>query len=154
MEHQTSTGASKLFMVAALLLTGTLLLGLLGIGGLVLVRFLTGPVEVAMPPPIDTPTSVPMTVATPTYAALPTATPVIMPTATLVVSPAAATPPVAGPESGPAQDGPGMSSPVSESSEMPQSGLRPLEILSIGLVLIGCLGGARMVRRMRTDGQA
>jgi hypothetical protein len=141
-------------MVAALLLTGTLLLGLLGIGGLVLVRFLAGPMEVAMPPPIDTPTSVPGMLATPTSAALPTSTPVAMPTATLVVSPTTATPVVGGLESGPAEDGPGMSSPVSESSEMPESGLGPLETVGIGLVLISCLGGARMVRRMRTDGQA
>jgi hypothetical protein len=141
-------------MAAALLLTGTLLLGLLGIGGLVLVRFLAGPVEVAMPLPIDTPTSAPITLATPTSTALPTAPPASMPTATLVVAPATGTPLVAGPESGPPQDGPGMSSPVSESSEMPQSGLGPLETLGIGLVLISCLGGARMVRRMRTDGRA
>ena len=154
MVHQTSTRATKLFMVAALLLTGTLLLGLLGIGGLVLTRFLAGPVEVAMPVVLDTPTSVPITLATPTSMAMPTFTPVTMPTATLVVPPATAPPPVEGPESGPGQDGPGMSSPVSESPEMPQSGLGPLETLGIGLALISCLGGARMVRRMRTDGQA
>lgn len=141
-------------MGAALLLTGTLLLGLLGVGGLVLVRFFAGPMDVAMPSPIDTPTSVPVTLATPTSAALPTSTPMAMPTTTLVVPPTTATPVVGGPEGGPVQDGPGMSSPVSESSEMPQSGLGPLETVGIGLVLISCLGGARMVRRMRTDGQA
>ena len=139
-------------MATALLLTGTLLLGLLGVGGLVLVRFLAGPVEVAMPLPIDTPTSEPIALATPTSAASPTAPPAPAPTATLVVSPATVVPLVTGgPESGTTQDGPGMSSPVSESSEMPESGLGPLETLGIGLVLISCLGGARMVRRTKTN---
>jgi hypothetical protein len=142
-------------MAVALLLTGTLLLGLLGIGGLVFYRFFAGPVEVAMPLPLDTPTSVPMELATPTPAALPMATPPsFVPTATLVIPLVTVTQSVEGSESASGQDGPGMSSPVSESSEMPQSGLGPLETLGIGFALVGLLGGARMARRMWMDRRA
>jgi hypothetical protein len=92
--------------------------------------------------------------ATPTSTVLPAAEPASEPTATLVIPPGTVTPPVEGPDTGPGQDGPGMSSPVSEPSEMPQSGLGPLETLWMGLALIGFLGGARLARRTRTDGRA
>ena len=154
MENGTQARTNRLFMAVALLLSATLLLGLLGIGGLVFFRFFAGPVEIAMPLPIDVPTSVPVRPATPTATALPAAAPISEPTATLVIPPGTATPAAEGPGSGPGQDGPGMSSPPSESSEMPQSGLGPLETLWVGLALIGLLGGARLARRVWTDGRA
>ena len=150
MESGTQTGSSKLFMVIALVLTASLFLGLLGIGGIVLFRFLVGPVEVAMPAPTGVPTEVPQGLMTPTLTPLPSATPttgVLEPTATLVVPAVTGTPSVDGQENGDGQNGPGMSSPGSDSSEMPETGFGLLGTLGMGMVLVFLLGASRIARR-------
>ncbi len=149
MESGTEEGTSKLFVAIALLLAITLVFGLVGIAGLVFLRFFTGPVEVAMPP-LEEPTSVPVSPSTPTATPVPspTATPAAVPTATLVVSPATATPLAAGQGSSAGPTGPGMASPGVESSEMPQSGLGPLQIIGTGLALMCVLGAARIAREV------
>lgn len=155
MEFSALMRSNRLFIAVSLLLSLTLVVGLLGIAGLVLYRFLVGPTEVAMPPPVVTPTGVPMRPATATSTALPSATPTsVLPTPTLVIPAVAGTPPAEGLESGPAQDGPGMLSPSQQASEMPQTGLGPLETLAAGLILISFLGGARIVRGMWVDRRA
>lgn len=154
MEHGTQTGTSRLFVAIALLLSMTLVLGVLGIAGLVFVRFFAGPSEVAMPPPVVEPTGVPIRPDTPTPAPLHSATPTPVVTATLVIPAATAAPLVEGPESGPDQDGPGMASPSLESSDMPETGLGPLGIVGTALALTCLLGGARIARRMWAHGRA
>jgi len=154
MESGKQTRSSKLFMVIALVLTASLFLGLLGIGGIVLFRFLVGPVEVAMPPGTDVPSQVPEGPMTPTPSPLPSATPTTGgpgPTATLVVPGVTETLSVDGQENGSGQNGPGMSSPGSGSSEMPQTGFGPLETLGIGAVLVFLLGASHIARRPRLN---
>jgi hypothetical protein len=156
MEYDAQTRMNRLFIGIALLLSVTLVLGLLGIAGLVLYKFLAAPLEVAMPP-VGTPASVPVTPATPTSIALPsaTSTPVsVLPTPTLVIAPATATPLGQDPGSAPAQGGPGMTSPSPESAAMPQSGLGLLETIATGLTLICILWGARTFRRIWVDKRA
>jgi hypothetical protein len=156
MEYDTQTRMNRVFIAVALVLSVTLVSGLLGIAGLVLYKFLAVPVEVAMPPEVGTPTSVPVTPATFTPITLPgaTATAVsVLPTPTLVIAAASPTPAGEGAGSAPAQGGPGMTSPGPESSAMPESGLGPLQTLAAGLTLICLLGGARMIRRIRGDKQ-
>lgn len=160
MEEGTQTGTNRLFVVIALVLTGSLLLGLLGIGGLVVMRYIRGPVEVAMPVPEEAPTNVPVGAATPTATALPSATPTPVqtpapaPTATLVVAQGTGTVPVEGTAGGTGQDGPGMSSPSPESSEMPETGLGPSETLVAAFALVAFLAGARLIRHRGAGGDA
>lgn len=151
MESGTEMRSSRLFMVIALVLTASLVLGLLGIGGLVLFKVLAGPTEVAMPPEVEAPTTEPEVRATPTLSPLPSATPTAAPTATLVVVETTASPPVEGSGNGTGHDAPGLSSPGPESSEMPQTGLGLLETLGVGLTLICLLGATRVARRLRVE---
>jgi hypothetical protein len=148
METGIETRNSKLFMIIALVLTGTLLLGLVGIGGLVASRLLLAPTEVAMPPQGAVPTEKPAATATPTPSPLPTATPLIVSTPTLVISPDAEGTSVPASESADGHDSPGLNSPGPESSEMPQTGLGLVETIGLGLALASLLGGTRMARRL------
>ncbi len=151
MEKGTDTRSSRLFMVIALVLTASLFLGLLGVGGLVLLRLVSGPTDVAMPP--SEPTALPTVTEAPTVAPpspVPTATLTAAPTATLVVAAQTTpSPTVETPEGGNGQDGPGMSSPSPESPEMPQTGLGLLDTLGIGLALIVILAATRLGRHMK-----
>lgn len=152
MKQGTDTRSSRLFMVIALVLTASLFLGLLGIGGLVLFRILSGPTEVAMPAPeASAPTMEPEVPTSPTPLPLPSATPTPAPTATLVVASTTPSPTVEGSENAGGQDGPGMSSPSPESSEMPQTGLGLLETLGFGLALIIILGATRVARYRKVE---
>lgn len=156
MESARQVGSSRLFMLIALVLTVSLFLGLLGIGGIILFRFVVGPVEVAMPSPTEVPVVAPEAPTTPTPAPLPTAiptTPSTAPTATLVVPEVTATPAAGGQENGDGQNGPGMSSPGPDSTGMPQTGLGPLETLGIAIVLVSLLGASRIARRIGPDGR-
>ncbi len=151
MEDGTGTRSSKLFMVVALVLSGSLLLGLLGIGGLVLYRLVLQPTEVATAPEqVATPTRQPVASSTPTNSPLPSATPspptVPAPTATLVVAAASTETPAE-----PSNDGPGLSSPSPEPSEMPETGFGALGTASLGLMLACLFGGARAVRHLRAQ---
>jgi hypothetical protein len=140
---------SKLFMVIALVLTGTLLLGLVGIGGLVAYRLLLAPTEVAMPPQGAVPTVAPPAPATATPSPLPTATLMMtVPTPTLVISPGAEGTSVPASDSADGHDSPGLNSPGPDSSEMPQTGLGLVETVGLGLALASLLGGTRMARRL------
>jgi hypothetical protein len=151
MEDGTGTRSSKLFMAVALVLSGSLLLGLLGIGGLVIYRLVLQPTQVATAPEeVATPTRQLVASSTPTSSPLPSATPstptVEAPTATLVVAAAGTATP-----SAPSSDGPGLSSPSPEPSEMPETGFGALGTASIGLMLAGLFGGARAVRHLRAQ---
>jgi hypothetical protein len=149
METGTETRDNRLFMVIALVLTASLLLGLVSIGGLVAYRLFFTPTKVAMPSETAVPTEVSVAPATPTLVVLPTATPTTAPTPTLVIAPGtagSATPTLA---SGDGQGSPGMSTPNSESSEMPETGFGLAETLGIGVVLASMAGGARVARRLR-----
>ena len=151
METGVETRNSKLFMVIALVLTGTLLLGLVGIGGLVAVRLLFAPTEVAMPPQGAVPTEEPPTPATATPSPLPTATPmtpITVPTPTLVISPDAEGTSVSGSDSTDGHDSPGLNSPGQDSPEMPQTGLGVVGTIGLGMALASLLGGTRMARRL------
>ncbi len=141
---------NRLFVVITLVLTGTLLVGLVAIGGLVAYRLLLGPTEVAMPPEAATPTQRPPEATTPTPSPLPSATPVAAATATLVVAPgsSATETPGSGPAVGNAT--PGVTSPDSDSSGMPQTGLGLMESVGLGLALATLLGGARIARQWRS----
>jgi hypothetical protein len=151
MEKGTDTRSSRLFMVIALVLTASLFLGLLGVGGLVLLRLVSGPTDVAMPPP--EPSALPTVTEAPTVAPpspVPTATLTPAPTATLVVAAqTTASPTVETAQGGNGQDGPGMSSPSPESPEMPQTGLGLLDTLGIGLALVVILAATRLGRHMK-----
>jgi hypothetical protein len=152
MEDGTGTRSSKLFMAVALVLSGSLLLGLLGIGGLVIYRLVLQPTEVATAPEqVATPTRQLVASSTPTSSPLPTATPVTptiaAPTATLVVAATGTETPTE-----PPNDGTGLSSPSPESSEMPETGFGVLGTASLGLILAGLFGGARAVRHRRAQG--
>jgi hypothetical protein len=149
METGTETRDNKLFMIIALVLTGSLFLGLVGIGGLVLYRLVAPPTEVAMPPQVATPTVKPSAPATLTPSSLPSATPTAAPTATLVVPPGDGEPPDSGSNGAEGQDAPGLSSPSSDSSGMPQTGLGLMETIGLGLALVSLLGGTRAVRHLR-----
>jgi len=149
METGTETRDNKLFMVIALVLTGSLLLGLVGIGGLVGYRLFFTPTQVAMPPQGATPTVSPVVTATPTRVVLPTATPTTAPTPTLVIAPGTGVSATPSPASGDGQGSPGMSTPNSESSEMPETGFGLAETLGIGVALASLAGGARVARRLR-----
>jgi hypothetical protein len=153
MEGGTETTSNKLFMVIAIVLTGSLFLGLLGIGGLVVYRLvLGGPTEVAMPPDIPTPTREPVVAATATPSPLPTATPMPepVPTATLVVAQVTAETPAEG-SNNTGHDGAGLSSPGPDESEMPQTGFGLLETVTVGLMLVCLLGGTRAARHLRAQ---
>ncbi len=151
MEKGTDTRSSRLFMVIALVLTASLFLGLLGVGGLILLRLVSAPTDVAMPPPEATTPTTPTEVPTvPAPSPLPSATPTLAPTATLVVvAQTTPSPTVEGAERGNGQDGPGMSSPSPESPEMPQTGLGLLDTLGIGLALVVILAATRLGRHMK-----
>ncbi len=151
MEGGTGTRSSKLFMAVALVLSGSLLLGLLGIGGLVIYRLVLQPTQVATAPEeVATPTRQLVASSTPTSSPLPSATPgtptIAVPTATLVVAAAGTATP-----SEPSNDGTGLSSPSPEPSEMPETGFGALGTASIGLVLACLFGGARAVRHLRAQ---
>lgn len=139
-------------MVIAIVLTGSLFLGLLGIGGLVVYRLvLGGPTEVAMPPDVPTPTKEPVVPATPTPSPLPTATPMPAPTATLVLAPVTAETPAEGSNNNTGGDGVGLSSPGPDESEMPETGFGILETVALGLMLVCLLGGTRAARHLRAQ---
>ncbi len=152
MKEVTRKGMSRLFMGVGLLLTGTLFLGLLGIGGLVLYRFIASPPGEAVPLPVEVPSGAPLRLATPTTVPLPTSRPTSVPTATLVVPHATSTASIEEMGSGPQEGGPGVSSPNPESADMPETGLGMPGTLGVGLVLACFLGGARIARRMRAGG--
>jgi cell division septation protein DedD len=149
METGTEARDNRLFMVIALVLTGSLLLGLVGIGGLVAYRLFFTPTEVAMPPQGVTPTVGPVVTATPTRVVQPTATPTTAPTPTLVVPPGTGVSATPTPAGGDGQGSPGMSAPNSESSEMPETGFGLAGTLGIGAALASLAGGARAARRLR-----
>jgi hypothetical protein len=149
METGTETRDNKLFMVIALVLTGSLLLGLVGIGGLVAYRLFFTPTEVAMPPQGATPTVGTVATATATRVVVPTATPTTAPTPTLVIAPGMSISATSTPPSGDGQGSPGMSTPNSESSEMPETGFGLAETLGMGAALASLAGGARAARRLR-----
>ena len=140
---------SKLFLVIALLLTATLFMGLVGIGGLVIFRLASSPTEVAMPPEATAPSEVPPARATFTSSPLPSATPTAAPTPTLVVAPGSAGPAEPDSSNSEGHDTPGLNSPNPEQSEMPQTGLGLMETIGLGLALATLLGGTRVARRLR-----
>jgi hypothetical protein len=152
MEAGMETRDNRLFMVIALVLTGSLFLGLVGIGGLVVYRLFAAPTEVAMPPevPVATPTKAPVVPAPPMPSPLPSATPTPAPTATLVVPPSEGQPTASGTNSAGGQDSPGLSSPGADTSQMPQTGLGLAETIGLGLALVSILGGTRIARHLRT----
>ncbi len=141
-------------MGVGLLLTATLVLGLLGIGGLMLHRLVAGPPTEAIPLPVEVPTGVPLRLATPTTVPSPTTRPTSAPTATLVVPQATSTASVAGVGSSPQEGSPGVSSPNPQSYDMPETGFGTLGTLAVGLVLACFLSGARIARRRGTSGHA
>ena len=149
METGTETRDNRLFIVIALVLTASLLLGLVSIGGLVAYRLFFTPTEVAMPPEGAVPTEEPVVPATPTPVPLPTATATAAPTPTLVIAPGTGGSATPTPASGDGQGSPGMSTPNSESSEMPETGFGLVETLGIGVALASLAGGARVARRLR-----
>jgi hypothetical protein len=154
MEGGTETTGNRLFMVIAIVLTGSLFLGLLGIGGLVVYRLvLGGPTQVAMPPEVPTATKEPVVAATLTPSPLPTATPMPapVPTATLVVAPMTAENPAEGSNNDTGHDGVGLSSPGPDESEMPETGFGLLETVTVGLMLACLLGGTRAARHLRAQ---
>lgn len=148
MEDGTGTRSSKLFMVVALVLSGSLLLGLLGIGGLVVYRLVFEPTEVATAPEdVVTPTGEPVAPSTPASSPLPSITPTTaLPTATLVVAAVSTGTPAEA-----SNDGTGLSSPSPDSSEMPETGFGALGTASLGLILVCLFGGARAARRLRAQ---
>jgi len=149
METGTETRNSKLFLVIAVVLTGTLFMGLVGIGGLVVFRLASSPTEVAMPPEATQPAEVPPTGATFTPAPLPSATPTAAPTPTLVVTSGSSEPAEPDSSNSEGHDSPGLNSPNPEESEMPQTGLGLVETIGLGLALATLLGGTRVARRLR-----
>lgn len=149
METGTETRDNRLFMVIALVLTASLLLGLVGIGGLVAYRLFFTPTEVAMPPQGATPTVGLVVTATPTRVVLPTAMPTAAPTPTLVVAAGTGVSAAPTPASGGGQGSPGMNTPNSESTEMPDTGFGLVETLGIGVALASLAAGARAARRLR-----
>jgi hypothetical protein len=149
METGMETRNSKLFLVIAVMLTGTLFMGLVGIGGLVIFRLASSPTEVAMPPEATQPSEVPPTRATFTPSPLPSATPTAAPTPTLVVAQGSAGPAEPDPSNSEGHDSPGLNSPNPEQSEMPQTGLGLMETIGLGLALATLLGGTRVARRLR-----
>ena len=153
MEAGMETRDNRLFMLIALVLTASLFLGLVGIGGLVVYRLISGPTEVAMPPELPVPTKGPAIPATSTPLPLPSATPIPAPTATLVIAPTSIGDATATPESGDttAHDTPGLNSPNPDSSEMPQTGLGLMETIGLGLALVSLLGGTRIARHLRAE---
>jgi nitrate reductase NapE component len=153
MEDGMETRSNKLFMLIAIVLTGSLFLGLVGIGGLVVFRLVSGPPEVAMPPEdIIPPTQVPIAPATPTPSPLASATPTTpAPTATLVVPAESAGAPAEEPANSDGHDGAGLNSPGPDSSEMPQTGFGLLETAALGFILMCLLGGARVSRHLRAQ---
>jgi hypothetical protein len=151
MEAGTETRDNRLFMIIALVLTGSLFLGLVGIGGLVLYRLVAPPTEVAMPPQVATPTAKALVPATHTPAPLPSATPMPAPTATLVVPPGADEPSDTGSNGADGQDAPGLNSPSPDSEEMPETGFGFVGTVGLGLALVSLLGGTRVVRHLRTE---
>jgi hypothetical protein len=141
-----------LFMVVALVLSGSLLLGLLGIGGLVVYRLVLQPTEVAtVPEEVNSPTPTRQLVAssTPTSSPLPsaTATTLAAPTATLVVAAVS----TGTPAEASSNDGTGLSSPSPDTSEMPETGFGALGTASVGLMLVCLFGGARAARHIRAQ---
>jgi hypothetical protein len=151
MEGGTGTRSSKLFMAVALVLSGSLLLGLLAIGGLVLYRLVLQPTEVATAPEeVATATRQLVASSTPASSPLPTTTPsaptASAPTATLVVAAASTVTPTE-----PSNGGTGLSSPSPEPSEMPETGFGALGTASLGLMLACLFGGARAVRHLRAQ---
>jgi len=124
-------------------------LGLVGIGGLVAYRLFFTPTKVAMPPQGMVPTEEPVVPATRTPVPLPTATPTAAPTPTLVIAPGTGGSATPTPGNGNGQGSPGMSSPSSDSSEMPETGFGLVETLGIGVALASLAGGARLARRLR-----
>lgn len=153
MERGTQIGTNRLFMLIAVALTATLFLGLVGIGGLVVFRYLGGPPEAAIPLPAEVPTETPLSLETATPTPVPSATPAAAPTATRVIVEGSTTAPAGTAGSDPGQDGPGMSSPNMEEPAMPETGLGPLEALGAGLVLLMLLGVIRLARHTRADGR-
>ena len=151
MEDATGTRDNRLFMIIALVLTGSLFLGLVGIGGLVLYRLVAPPTEVAMPPQVATPTVKVLVPATPTPPPLPSSTPAPAPTATLVVPPGAEDASDAGSNGPEGQDSPGLSSPSPDSPEMPETGFGFVGTVGLGLALVSLLGGTRVVRHLRAE---
>jgi hypothetical protein len=150
MEGGTGTRSSKLFMVVALVLSGSLLLGLLSIGGLVVYRLVLQPTKVATAPEdTATPTQKPVLASTPTGSPLPSVTPTTTgpaPTATLVVA-AAST----GTPTEPANGGTEPSSTTPDSTEMPETGFGTLGTALIGLMLVCLYSGARAARHPRAQ---
>jgi hypothetical protein len=149
METGTETRDNRLFMVIALVLTASLLLGLVSIGGLVAYRLFFTPTKVAMPTEAVVPTQEPVVATTPTLVVLPTATPTTAPTPTLVIAPGVGGSASPTATSSDGQGSPGMSTPNSESSEMPETGFGLVETLGIGAALASLAGGARVARRLR-----
>jgi hypothetical protein len=152
MDDGTQTKGNKLFMIIALVLTGSLFLGLVGIGGLVVFRLVAGgPTDVAMPLETPLPTKEPVMPATATPSPLPSATAMAapQPTPTLVVAPSTVGTPAEESSNTTGHDGAGLSSPGPESSEMPQTGLGLAETVGVGLMLVSLLGGTRVARHWR-----
>jgi hypothetical protein len=149
METGTEKRDNRLFMVITLVLTASLLLGLVSVGGLVAYRLFLTPTKVAMPSESATPTQTPVVTATPAGVVMPTATSTTGPTPTLVIAPAAAGTATSTPASGDGQGSPGMSTPSSGSSEMPETGFGLGETVGIGVALAALAGGARVARRLR-----
>lgn len=149
METGIEAKNSKLFLVIAVVLTGTLFMGLVGIGGLVIFRLASSPTDVAMPPEATPPSEVPPALATFTPSPLPSATPTTGPTPTLVVAQGSAGPAEPDPSTDEGHDTPGLNSPNPEQSEMPRTGLGLMETIGLGLALVTLLGGTRVARRFR-----
>jgi len=149
METGIEAKNSRLFLVIAVVLTGTLFMGLVGIGGLVIFRLASSPTDVAMPPEATAPSEVPPARATFTPSPLPSATPTTGPTPTLVVAQGSAGPAESDPSAAEGHDTPGLNSPNPEQSEMPQTGLGLMETIGLGLALVTLLGGTRVARRLR-----
>jgi hypothetical protein len=137
---------SRLFIVITLALIGTLLVGLVAIGGLVAYRLLLAPTEVALPPEVATPTQRPLAPATPTPS--PATSPTAMPLATATLVMPASSSATQTPRSGAAG---GNGTPGADNSEMPETGLGLMESVGLGLALVSILGGTRMARRWRSD---
>ena len=149
METGTETRDNRLFMVIALVLTASLLLGLVGIGGLVAYRLFFTPTEVAMPSQSATPTQAPVVTPTSTSVVLPSATATTAPTPTLVIAPGVGGAATSTPASGDGQGSPGMSTPNSDSPEMPETGFGLAGTAGIGVALASLAVGARAARRLR-----
>jgi hypothetical protein len=86
---------------------------------------------------------------TSTSVVLPSATATTAPTPTLVIAPGVGGAATSTPASGDGQGSPGMSTPNSDSPEMPETGFGLAGTAGIGVALASLAVGARAARRLR-----